>query len=605
MLHWLVKLRRRVFSPFGAYGRFGIRPALLALSVLIGIAAALAAALLHTLVEYLTRWGIRIDSSPELWSGKSAWLGVVIFVPFAGIALSYLVQRCFGGPRYAKSLSPLVLALDRHKSGGQFRDIFTHLFSSALAVGLGGSAGLEAPSVLSGAAIGSVSGSFFRVARQYRILLVGCGAASAISAIFNSPVGGVLFAVEVLLPEFSVGALVPMLMASATAAVVSRVIVPHASVSMLKVLGSWQPEAVPFYLLLGVVCALLGVYIVRSSYALNKFLKHHLPNAWTRLAIGGLALCLVLTLFPVLRGQGYWFIAEVFRGNPGALAEASPLLRSILPENIVLALLVAAAILLKTITSVLTVESGGDGGIFAPTMFVGAFTGFAFARLVNLSGIFTLNEANFLVVGMCGVFTAVMRAPLTGIFLIAEVCGGYTLLVPLMIVSALSWMVSRPFEPNSIYHKVLIENKLLTHDPDLAMLKRLPVRLNLNDVAPHLPPERTISALAATIAEFAEVEFFPVVDADGKLCGTIRRGEINAALISPDMAQELVVFDLIRKPYGTLSIDDDLALAMSTLEKCGADFLPVVDDDGKFRGLVFKTDIFSQYRRLVRQSDAF
>ncbi len=585
--------------------RFGIRTFLLVPSVIIGIFSALAAALLHTLVEKLEKVGMEIDSSTELWEGKLAWLSVIMFVPFAGIFLSYLVQHWLGGARYAKSLSPLILALNRRKVWIQFREVFTHLLSSAFSVGCGGSAGLEAPSVLTGAAIGSTSGSFFGVDKRHRILLIACGAASAISAIFNSPVGGVLFAVEVLLPEFSVGALVPMLMASGVAAVISRLIVPEASVSMLKVTADYQPVAIPFYILLGVVCAFIGIYIIRSCYFLGSFLRKKFVGAWSRLCAGGIMLCVILTIFPVLRGQGYLFIAETFNGNTDKLISAAPLLRWIEPDTVTLVILLLAAVFLKTVASVLTVDSGGDGGVFAPTMFVGAFTGFAFARLVNLTGLVELNEANFLVAGMCGVFTTVMRAPLTGVFLIAEVCGGYILLVPLMIVSALSWMFSRPYEPNSIYRKVLIENKLLSDDPDLAMLKRLPVRLNLDDSAPHILPETSVMSAAFVLEECSSCRIFPVVDSNGVLQGTVSRHALNAALIDQTVSRELVVFDLIKKPYGTVSPDDDLALAMKKIEKRNVTFLPVVNSNGIFRGFVFKDVIFEQYRRLVRESETF
>ncbi|MCQ2377975.1 MAG: chloride channel protein [Victivallaceae bacterium] len=256
----------------------GERGLLVLLSVGIGIAAAFAAAALHTLVDFLERTGIWLDSSADLWHGRLTWLGVIIFVPFLGIFASFCFQRLFTGARYAKSLSPLILALHRRHTWIQFREIFTHLVSSALAVGAGGSAGLEAPSVLSGAAIGSVGGGVFKLPPQQKMLLIGCGSAAAISAIFNSPIGGVLFAVEVLLPHFSVGELVPMLMASAVATVVSRIIFPSGGVPMVAAAQMWRVSAVPWYFALGGVTALVGVYVVKSNYALSSFLRKKLPG---------------------------------------------------------------------------------------------------------------------------------------------------------------------------------------------------------------------------------------------------------------------------------------------------------------------------------------
>ncbi|MCQ2352747.1 MAG: chloride channel protein [Victivallaceae bacterium] len=582
----------------------GDRSLMIFLSIMIGIAAALAAAALHTLVDKLEKIGIWFDSSPELWHGRFNWVGIVIFVPFLGLLFSFLFQKFFTGPRYAKSLSPLILALHRRKTWIQFREIFTHLISSALAVGAGGSAGLEAPSVLSGAAIGSTSGALFKIDQRHKMLLIGCGAAAAISAIFNSPIGGVLFAVEVLLPHFSVGALVPMLMASAVATVVSRIIFPSGGVPMVAAAQMWRVSAVPWYFALGGITALVGVYVIKSNYALSGFLRKKFPSAWQRLFVGGLLLCVLLTIFPPLRGQGYRFISLAFDGNTDRLIASAPLLDD-LPATWRLAILLLAAVFLKSVTSVLTVDSGGDGGIFAPSMFIGAFTGFSFAHIVNLTGIVSLNEANFLVVGMCGVFTSVMRAPLTGVFLIAEVCGGYTLLVPLMIVSSVAWFVSRKLEPHSIYRKVLVENHLISDDPDRAMLQRLPVRLNLDVRAVHLSPEMNFSEASQVISSAPKMLAYPVVDANGHLLGTIRRQTVTGALLDPDVAENLVVFDLMKKVRSSVLIDDDLACAMEKMEKYQFEFLPVIDEENIFRGFVFRNEIFEQYRKLVREAQFF
>ncbi len=584
--------------------KMGERALIIVLSIMIGVGAALAAAALHTLVDKLEKLGIWFDSSPDLWHGKFTWIGIVMFVPFLGLLASFLFQRLCTGPRYAKSLSPLILALYRRKTWIQFREVFTHLISSAFAVGAGGSAGLEAPSVLSGAAIGSTSGALFKIDRRHKLLLIGCGAAAAISAIFNSPIGGVLFAVEVLLPHFSVGALVPMLMASAVATVTSRIIFPSGGVPMVEAAAAWKLSAVPWYFLLGVITAIVGVYVIKGNYLLSGFLRRQLPNAWHRLFVGGFLLCVLLTVFPPLRGQGYRFISWAFDGHTDRLIASAPLLEFLSPAWR-LALILLAAIFLKSIASVLTVDSGGDGGIFAPSMFIGAFAGFAFAHGLNLTGVVELNEANFLVVGMCGVFTAVMRAPLTGVFLIAEVCGGYALLVPLMIVSAVSWVVSRYWEPNSIYRKVLVENHLISDDPDRAMLQRLPVRLNLDVRAVRLRPEMRFAEVAAAIAAAPKMMVYPVVDEKNHLLGTIRRAAITSALLDPVVAENLVVFDLMKKVRSSVSADDDLATAMEKMEKYQFEFLPVVDDDGFFRGFVFRNEIFEQYRKLVREAQSF
>ena len=602
MKRFLLRLHRERIVPAVKFcsGHFGCRSVLVVLAVLIGILAALATSAMQALMIFPGQLGETLfqrsagDAHPRLY-----YLGFAL-LPFAGLALSFLVQHLWGGPRYAKSLSPLILALNRHRTSIPLKETVTHILSSSFAVGCGGSAGMEAPSVLTGAAIGANTASLFGIERSKRNLLIGCGAAAAISAIFNSPIGGVLFAVEVLLPEFRVSALVPMLISSAVATVASRVLGASSHLS-LPAAPQWQTGAVPFYFLCGAICALVGVYVIRCAYALGGLLKRSFPSAVTKLVAGGASLCLLLALFPVLRGQGYRAIEGIFHGNFDPMTSGSPLL-SLLPGATAAVLLLIAAIFVKVVTSVLTVDSGGDGGIFAPSLFIGAFTGFAFARAINLTGLIALQEPNFVIVGMCGVFTAVIRAPMTGIFLVAEVTGSYILLVPLMIVSAVSWCVARLFEPNSIYRKALIENKLLYDDRDRALLQRIPVRLCLS--ADHLPlaPDDRIAAVNE-LAEKTTQKIFPVLNPSGVLQGVIRIEKIITAMLDRDLAQSLVVFDLMEAPHGAISTDEDLAAAMARFERYDRPYLPVYSEKGKFAGFIFKDDCLAKYRALVREGD--
>ena len=604
MKKFLLRLHRRFILRAVRFWqtRWGERSLIILLAILIGGAAAFAAALLHTLVTRLEAFGIWLAGTPHDNHGLG-WLGILLVLPLAGMLLSFLVQRYLGGPRYAKSLSPLILALNRRRTGIPVVELFNHMLSSALSVGLGGSAGLEAPSVLTGAAIGANSAGFLHIDRRHRSLLVGCGSAAAISAIFDSPIAGVLFAAEVLLPEFSVSALIPMIMSSAVATVVSRQIIGD-NQFFLAINAPWQANAIPCYFLCGIFCALVGVYVIKAAYFTSAQLKSRFRNPWLRLFAGGSVLCLILLMFPLLRGQGYLYIEKLFTGDMAGLVASAPLLGWIPSQSALLVILVAVVILGKVIASVLTVDAGGDGGIFAPSMFIGAFTGFAFARLVNLTGVIQLQEYNFVAVGMCGVFTAVMRAPLTGIFLIAEVTGGYILLVPLMIVSSVSWFVARFFEPNSIYRKALVENNLLDDDRDRTMLRRLPVRLlvsrdyhvlKLND------PLQKVTGLVERTPE----EIFPVLDDNGKLIGVVHLEKILAVMLNPKVYSLLVVFDLMEPPLGIVSPDDDLAWAMANFEKHNLAYLPVCDASGTFHGFIAKASIFNRYRRMVRESDSF
>ena len=339
------------------------------MALIIGIIAAFGVALMHILVESLSAFSTRVEQfsgSPVL---KGCALIFFFFLPLAGLFLSHCIQHKWGGRHYAKSLSPLILMLHRRKFTIPGSEMLTHLLSSAFSVGCGGSAGLEAPSVLTGSAIGSNTAGFLHTDRRQRLLLIGCGAAAAISACFSSPIGGVLFAVEVLMPSFSVAALVPILMSSAVATVISRLLSNHFGFK-LAITVPWETNAVPFYFICGLVCALIGVYVIRSAYKLGGIIKTRLRNHWVRLFTGGLMLCVLLALFPVLRGQGYIYIEQLFSGNLSALASLSPLPAGMIPEWLTLALLIGAAIFFKVVGSVLTVDSGGDGGIFAPSMFI-------------------------------------------------------------------------------------------------------------------------------------------------------------------------------------------------------------------------------------------
>ena len=600
MGRFLLKLRRKSVLRLRNQWehRLGSRSRIVPIAMLIGVIAAVAAAVLHELVALLEHSGQLLKEADPRW-GMAGFL----LLPFIGIAISYAIQRLIGGNRYAKSLSPLILALNRRKTNIPLRETFNHILSAAISVGCGGSAGLEAPSVLTGAALGANTAGFFGIDRRQKLLMIGCGAAAAISAIFQSPIGGVLFAIEVLLPEFSVAALIPMLISSAVAMVVSRAFFHHEQI-LWVINPEWKLDAIPFYFLCGIFCAIVGVFVIKSVYFLSALLKKYLPTPGKRLFFGGLTLSVILAIFPVLRGQGYFFISQLYKGGTAALFQNCPLLNN-LPMPAAIILIVSAAIILKAMVSELTVSSGGDGGIFAPAMFIGAFSGFAFARMINCSGIAQLQEENFVVIGMCGVFSAVLRAPLTGIFLIAEVTYSYILLVPLMIVSSLAHAVARLIEPHSIYRKALAEADLLNDDRDEAMLRTLSVRVCISTEYTPIAPELSLPDLRHTIESSPKSEYFPVLDNNAQLLGIIHLEQITPILIDPLFAENTLAFDLMEKPRWVLSEDDDLSRTMTALEKSKLDHLPVKNKAGKFMGFVSARDIFKLYRGLIREADSF
>ncbi|MBE6402110.1 MAG: chloride channel protein [Lentisphaeria bacterium] len=587
------------------HSRWGERSFLAALAILIGVFAGLAEALLHWGVEKLAHF---VNNVPVMMknAGAGALTGMILFAlfPLIGMVLSYIVQRTMGGARYAKSLSPLILALHRKRPTIPLTETFSHLLSSALAVGCGGSAGLEAPSVLTGAAIGANTGSFFFVAKKRRALLLGCGTSAAIAAIFDSPIAGVLFAAEVLLPEFSVSALVPMIMSSAVASVVSRMLVPDMEF-FLAATAPWRFDAVPCYVLCGAACALVGVYVIKTAYKLSGELKKRLRNPWIRLFTAGGILCLILWLLPVLRGQGYWFIERLFAGDMDGLRAKSTFFKDLPNGEWLVLILLVMVILLKVVAAVLTVDGGGDGGIFAPSMFIGAFTGFAFAHIVNMTGVIFLQENNFVAIGMCGVFTAVMRAPLTGIFLIAEITRSYTLLVPLMIVSSVAYFFAHLFEPNSIYRKALAESNLLVNDRDQTMLRRLQVKFSMKRHCRSLRPGDRLAVLIEEVENSPGNPVYPVLDGEGHLLGIVYLERVLKAMLKHNEFDFLLIYDVMENPPEILNPDDDLAKAMAAFDLYRVDVLPVCSNDGVFQGLLEKTPIFSKYRCMVKETENF
>lgn len=567
----------------------------LSLAVVIGILTAFAAHFLHLLlggINELTHFIVNFGND------EYARLVLLFPLPFIGITLSYAVQKVMTAKGFAKSLSPLILALDRRQEKIPFSESWTHIFSSALSVGFGGSAGLEAPSVLTGAAIGSNVASLFGINRLQRSLLVGCGSAAAISAIFGSPIAGVLFVVEAILPEFTVSALVPLLLSSAVSNITMHLLSGH-EIVLLSQLTPVHAGEVPAMFFCGAFCAIIGAFIIRSTSTVGGLLKKYLPNETARLCVGGFVLCILLCFFPHLRAQGYHAIEQLLIGDMTGINNPPLLLEWCAPAAIPF-IMVIAGIFIKAVVSALTIDSGGDGGIFAPTMFIGAFAGFAFARLVNLCGLPPVSENNFTALGMCGVFTAVMRSPLTGVFLIAETTGGHVLLVPLMIVSSISWAIGKVFEPQSIYRKSLVADKLICDDPDEARLKRILVAQSILPSKTRLSPANTMEEATAIIEKSNDnAETFPVINEKNSLAGMLPSEKFLTAILNVSSEHPITVEELMDPPLGLLTPDDDLNKALLNMEIYSLKNLPVADKEtGRFLGIISKDIIFDKYRTM-------
>ncbi len=561
-------------------------------AAIVGVLTAIFAHILHLLLLS------NLDYANVIYYLNSSlnWRILVVFLlPFIGIFLSKTFQLLLCGSKFVKSLAPLILKLDRNRGDIPFKDMFTHIISSSLSVGFGGSAGLEAPSVLTGSAIGACVSRTLCIQGIPRSMLVSCGASAAISAVFHSPIAAVLFVVEALLPECTFQTTLPPMIASACSAAVTWLFFSEegAQVFFMNSLGPWGLRDIFAVFFCGIFTALVGVFIIKSTIWVGV-VTNKIKSQFLRFIIGCMILCIILFTFPMLRGQGYDSIEQLLLNDTTALTEAPYLLQG-LPPAVIPCLILLAVFFLKPAASALTIQNG-DGGIFAPTMFIGAYTGFFFAQMFNKLGIGHINTCNFAAIGICGVFAAVMRSPLAAVFLVAETTGGFGLFVPLTLASAISCIFGRMMEPCSIYKKSLIAQGLISEDPLESRLKRIPVGRCF--VSPPITFRQDMLmgyalSLLKTEAPSYALSCVPVLNADGTLAGLIQLTELfDASAYVPTTT----VGQVMRPPIAIEHDTDTLDKVVKAMNKAKTNILPVLYfEDEKFVGLVSKESIFDKY----------
>lgn len=417
------------------------RSLLILICILIGIVAGISAFLLKSLLQY-------VHHIIQIFGDQNISNILLVTLPLIGLFLTVTYVSVFHPKGLKKGISQILYSIKNNASNIERNQTYGHVFSSSLTVGFGGSAGFEAPIVATGSAIGSNIARYFKFANEERALLLASGAAAGISAIFNAPIAGVLFAIEVLLVGMSVSAFIPLLLASATAAIVSKIL--FQGQLFVLITNEWKLNAIPIYIIMGVVAGLYSVLIIRQTIKINQKFDR-INNKWIRVGIGGIILSILIFIFPSLFGEGYFSIQSILNFQKVSILNTS--LFS-LDGNLVF-IAIIALLVIKIYATGITISSGGNGGIFAPSLFMGGFLGFLIASAINTTGLMELNVINFTVVGMAGVLSGVIKIPLTAVFLIAEITGGYVLFVPLMIVSASSYFISSYFEQKSIYTKEL------------------------------------------------------------------------------------------------------------------------------------------------------
>jgi CIC family chloride channel protein len=498
-----------------------------------------------------------------------------------------------------KGLGAILYAISRKSSKISISNTYSHLITSGITVGLGGSAGLEAPIAVTGSAIGSNISSFFNLGHKERTLLLACGAAAGIAAVFNSPIAGVIFALEVLLAEFSIPAFIPLLISAASGTIISKLLYKGSIFYLIS--NDWVMGAIPFYIVLGVVCGLISVYMKRTTLSIEGFF--HKKNLKVLKTIFGLILLgLLIFLLPPLFGEGYTSIESLLKGNFTDMLNNS-FFSSFKNNAWFILIFVVAIIFLKVVATALTIGSGGNGGIFAPSLFTGAFTGFGLSYFVNTTGISNLYISNFIVVGMAGVLSGVVHAPMTAIFLIAEITGGYSLFVPLMIVSALSFFITRIFEPHSIYTKRLAQQgQLLTDDKDSNVL----LTLNLSDlIEKDFIVLNSNDHLQKLIEAFSKSNrtIFPVVNNNMDFEGVVYLDKIKDLLFKSELYEKIKISELTEK-ISTININENMGAVMSKFEKSNLWNIPIVDEN-QYVGFISRSNIFTYYRRTLKKSTSF
>lgn len=567
-----------------------VRQFVILLSILIGIVSGLAAALLKTFVHQI-RHGL------DTLNGRFAFDYFYLAFPLIGIVLVVLFVQYLNRNKLGHGIPNMLHTLTR-KAGIFERDkMYSHILTSGITVGFGGSVGLEAPIVMTGAAYGSNLAQLFHLDYKRRILLVGCGVAGALSAVFAAPVAAVIFVFEVLLLDIGVSYLIPLLLASVSGMIVGDLLSTAEVIIAYKGEYEFNVREVPLYILLGVITGLFSLLFNKSFFAIEKGFqrfRHRLPKAVT----GGLILGLLLFLFPPLYGEGYDVIRALLQDQPQELLSNS-ILGPLEGHVWFVPLFILAIILFKMIATSVTINSGGNGGVFAPSLFLGGLIGFLFARTVNLAGWpFPLLESSFALVAMAGLMSGMIHAPLTGIFLIAEVTSGYALFVPLMIVSAISYLTTIIFEPHSFNTKKLAERgELINRDKDKLVLRLLEIRRVVEHDLPTIHPQAALGDLVEMV-KHAHRNIFPVVDEEQRLRGIVLLDDIREVMFKPELYDTVRVSDLMHAPPGFVDIRDTMDVVMKKFSDTGAWNLPVLRGD-QYIGFVSKSKIFSVYRTLL------
>ncbi len=563
------------------------------LALIVGFFAAVAAFILHWIINQI----VLLLTSQFDRTGAN-WLYLVY--PVVGIYLTSLFVRYIVKDNISHGITRILYAISSNKSRLKSHNCWSSVIASAITIGFGGSVGAEAPIVLTGSAIGSNLGQLFHLDRKMLLTLVGCGAAGAIAGIFKAPIAGLVFTLEVLMIDMTMTALLPILVSCVTATCFTYIFSGDAALFTFHLDSEWSVERIPACILLGIACGLISLYFIRMMGACEDMFSRFKDYPYVRLAIGGTILSLLIFLFPALYGEGYSSINLLLNGRTET--DWNHILDNSLfsGQGSLVIIYIALVLFTKVLATSATNGGGGCGGTFAPSLFIGCFTGFLFARLWNINqiGVY-VPEKNFALLGMAGVMSGVMHAPLTGIFLIAELTGGYVMFMPLMIVSVCAYLTIIIFEPHSIYGSRLAkQGKLLTHHTDHAVL----TLMNLDSVIERdflsVSPDMELGQIVHKISR-SHTSVLPVLDAAGKLLGEIDIAKIRNVLFRIELYHHFTASQLMVEPKAVLTDAMPMADVMQTFDQTGANWLPVFDAENHLKGYISRQRIYTMYRKMV------
>jgi CIC family chloride channel protein len=558
------------------------------LSLVVGLLSALAAALLKNTIHY---------THVLLTEGINKQSGFLYLAyPMLGMLLTILFVRYLVKDNIGHGISRVLYAISKKRGYLRSHNTWSSIIATTITIGFGGSVGAEAPIVLTGSSIGSTIGRFFRLNTRSITLLIGCGAAGAVSGIFKAPVAGIVFVLEILMLDLTISSIVPLLISSVTAATVAYFLMGEKVLFSFNVLGAFNISNIHWYILLGAVSGLLSLYFSKMTLLIEGGFQK-INNQYLRLAAGGTVLGILIYIFPAFYGEGYDVVMGLLRGDSAA-SISGPLFGDISHNYLLFFLFFFCMIMLKVIATSATNGAGGVGGIFAPTLFIGALNGYLAANVISRYFSADIPDNRFILTGMAGMMAGVMHAPLTAIFLIAEITGGYDLLIPLIITATVSFITTRSFEKHSIYHVQLAQRgELITHDKDKAVLTRMNWKKEIETDLKTIRSSDSLGDLIRIISQ-SKRNIFPVVDEYNILEGVVSLDDVREIMFQQELYKTTFVKDIMTMPPTYIDLRENIDAVMESFRKTGAWNLPVLDN-GYYVGFISKSRIYTTYRELL------